>query len=111
MEIPSLRFVAIVILQRESDNAEAARQYASMGPVAIPRVPYYQITIDPARLSPSKEFIRLGFWSDQQGNGDELTGWFDLAEIEIIEVLARADENGELRSVTQPAQGATEKAA
>ncbi len=43
---------------------------------------YFQVTIDPAKISPSGEYIRLG------GNpGDEIVGWQKASAITVIEVL------------------------
>ena len=44
---------------------------------------YYQVTISRDHLSPLKDFIRFG-----DVNGDELTGWLPLQELDLHEVLA-----------------------
>ena len=46
------------------------------------RAKHFQVTIDPAAVSPSKRHIRLG-----QHNGDELVGWFEIDVLTICEVL------------------------
>jgi hypothetical protein len=43
---------------------------------------YFQVTIDPQKISPSGEFIRFG-----ATNGDEIVGWQRAAAITIVEVL------------------------
>lgn len=48
---------------------------------------YYQVTIDPACISPSGEFIRFG-----QTQGDEILGWQRAAAITIVEVLGSYGE-------------------
>ena len=44
---------------------------------------YFQVTIDPAKISPSGEFIRFGTYE-----GDEILGWQRLEAITVIERLA-----------------------
>jgi len=48
---------------------------------------YFQVTIDPARLSPSKEYIRFGQDSNGNGMGDEIHGWQRCASMCVIEIL------------------------
>ena len=43
---------------------------------------YFQVTIDPAKISPSGEFIRFGTY-----DGDEILGWQRLEAITVIEKL------------------------
>ena len=43
---------------------------------------YFQVTIDPQKISPSGEFIRFG-----ATDGDEILGWQRAAAITIVEVL------------------------
>jgi hypothetical protein len=54
-----------------------------LGPV-VPQNPavYFQVTIDPNKVSPSKRFIRFG---DTQG--DEVVGWQVREYIVVLEVL------------------------
>lgn len=49
--------------------------------------PYYQVTIDPAHLAPSKEFIRFG-----KVHGDEIMGWRPVDDIIVEEVLGEYEE-------------------
>lgn len=51
-----------------------------------PREIYYQVTLDPAKVSPSREYIRLG-----EIAGDEFTGWVKVEDVSIIEVLGEFD--------------------
>lgn len=44
---------------------------------------YYQVTIDPEKISPSGNFIRFG-----TTQGDELVGWQRAAALTVVEVLA-----------------------
>ena len=44
---------------------------------------YFQVTIDPDKISPSGEFIRFGTY-----DGDEILGWQRLEAITLIEKLA-----------------------
>jgi hypothetical protein len=52
---------------------------------------YYQVTIDPARVSPSGEFIRFGIHGGTQdvreGLGDELCGWQRCEALCVVEIL------------------------
>lgn len=43
---------------------------------------YYQVTIDPRKISPSGDFIRFG---DTQG--DEIVGWQRCKALTVVEVL------------------------
>ena len=53
---------------------------------------YYQVTIDPNRVSPSGEFIRFGIHSDQiEGAGDELCGWQRCDALCVVEILGEWD--------------------
>ena len=54
----------------------------------------FQVTLDPDRVWPNSEFIRFGFWSDNKGAGDELTGWMKLSEWQIAGVLGDLMEDG-----------------
>lgn len=55
---------------------------------------YYQVTIDPNRVSPSGEFIRFGVHGgSSDGRGDELCGWQRCEALCVIEILGDwADE-------------------
>lgn len=55
----------------------------------------FQAVLDPARISPSRNFIHF----DQRTQRTDLHGWFDLQSIRIIEVLCACDAKGE------PAEG------
>lgn len=43
---------------------------------------HYQVTIDPEKVSPSGQFIRMGM-----NQGDEINGWQPISEIVIVEKL------------------------
>lgn len=47
---------------------------------------YFQVTIDPGKLSPDGNFIRFG-----NNGGDELLGWQPSQWIEVCEVLGEWD--------------------
>lgn len=79
--------VAIVCLATDRDNAKLL---ADLGH-PVPRVVFYSVTLDPARLSETGEFIRFGQWGDGAGQGDEITGWIPVKEIVVREVLAEWD--------------------
>jgi hypothetical protein len=84
---PKSKQVAIVSFLQDVKNA---KMLADLGHPS-PRVVSYQVTIDPARVSPDGEFVRFGQWSDGQGAGDEITGWILLEDIVIEEILAEHD--------------------
>lgn len=50
---------------------------------------YFQVTIDPKKISPSGEFIRFG-----NEPGDEITGWQRCASMCIVEILGAWQEDG-----------------
>jgi hypothetical protein len=79
--------VAIVCFDQDLKNADLLN---SLGHPA-PRVVCYQVTLDPARLSPEGEFIRFGMGNDELGQGDEITGWIALADLTVEEILAEWD--------------------
>lgn len=79
--------VAIVCFEQDARNAKIM---SDLGHPA-PRVIAYQVTLDPARLSPDGVFMRFGQWSDQGGAGDEITGWVALEDILVEEILAEWD--------------------
>lgn len=43
---------------------------------------YFQVTIDPTKVSPSGEYIRFG-----ETGGDEIMGWQRAAAISVVEIL------------------------
>ncbi|MDD4971853.1 MAG: hypothetical protein PHT07_20705 [Paludibacter sp.] len=47
---------------------------------------YFQVTIDPAMVSPSGEYIRFG-----KNQGDEIMGWQRVDALTILEVLGEWD--------------------
>lgn len=47
---------------------------------------YYQVTLDPAMVSPGGGFIRLGFHA-----GDEINGWQKIDGLTVVEVLGIHD--------------------
>jgi hypothetical protein len=75
MQIPETKIVVIV-------------QFNNMPPQSRPI--YYQVTIDPDSVT--GEFIRLG-----QNAGDEIQGWQRVDSLDILHILAKADEKGELQ--------------
>lgn len=57
----------------------------------------FQVTINPDRMLPNSNYIRFGGWSgDKGGAGDELTGWMDLNDWELVHVMGTVDANGNL---------------
>jgi hypothetical protein len=88
--------VAIVCFDQDLKNADLL---SSLGHPA-PRVVCYQVTIDPARLSPEGEFIRFGMGNDELGQGDEITGWIALADLTV-----EGSEHGYRRSIHWPYLG------
>jgi hypothetical protein len=36
-------------------------------------------------------FVRFGQWNDGRGQGDEITGWLPLDELNVEEILAEHD--------------------
>ena len=52
----------------------------------------FQATLDPERVF--KSYIRFGFWGDNKGQGDELTGWMRLEDWEVVDVLGDVLEDG-----------------
>ncbi|WP_250518611.1 hypothetical protein [Caballeronia sp. ATUFL_M1_KS5A] len=85
--IPFEKHVAIVSFEQDERNA---KMFAGLGH-PVPRVVTYSVTMDPARLSPSGEFIRFGQWGDGMGQGDEITGWVRLSDVHVHEVIATWD--------------------
>ena len=49
---------------------------------------YFQVTIDPACISPSGEFIRFG-----HHQGDEIMGWQRTKALSMLEVLGKWEGN------------------
>ncbi len=54
----------------------------------------FQVTIDPAKISPSGEYIRFG------DAGDEITGWQRCSAMSVVEVLGEWEEGDEAASKT-----------
>jgi hypothetical protein len=79
--------VAIVSFDRDLKNAKILDD---LGHPSM-RVVTYQVTLDPARLSPEGQFVRLGQWGDGLGAGDEITGWVLLDDLTVEEILAEHD--------------------
>lgn len=50
---------------------------------------YYQVTLDPAMVSPSGEYIRFG-----TNQGDEITGWQRIGAMTVCEVLGEYADDG-----------------
>jgi len=98
MDIPARRQVAIVCFEADRKNAETAiaiRDGMNQA-VPVPRVVLFQVTIDPQRVSTTGTYMRFGTWSDGHGQGDEITGWQPLKDLEVVELLAEENELGEL---------------
>jgi hypothetical protein len=64
---------------------------------------YYQVTIDPARVSPTGEFIRFGIHGDGNGASDELCGWQRCDALSVVEILG--EWNGDEPPVMQYGHG------
>jgi hypothetical protein len=79
--------VAIVCLETDVSNNKLLKDLGH----PAPRVVYYQVTLDPARVSPDGVFVRFGQWNDGRGQGDEITGWLPLDELNVEEILAEHD--------------------
>jgi hypothetical protein len=47
---------------------------------------YYQVTIDPEKISPSSEFIRFGTYMN-----DEINGWQRCSAMTVVVILAEWD--------------------
>lgn len=47
---------------------------------------YFQVTIDPSKISPSGEFIRFG-----ETTGDEIIGWQRAGALTVVEILGEWD--------------------
>lgn len=79
------KIVAIVVFKQQREEVERFQALKDSGAmVPMPRLVFYQVTLDPGQISPSGDFIRLG---DNQG--DEIMGWQPVESLEIIETLAR----------------------
>lgn len=48
---------------------------------------YFQVTIDPEKISPDEKFIRLG-----TENGDELVGWQRIAALSVVCILGEWED-------------------
>lgn len=44
---------------------------------------YFQVTLDPEKISPSGEYIRFGLCEN-----DEINGWQRVAALSVVEILA-----------------------
>lgn len=51
---------------------------------------FFQVTIDPEKLSPSGEYIRFGLYQ-----GDEIVGWQKSSAITVVEILGDWPEGEE----------------
>jgi hypothetical protein len=49
---------------------------------------FFQVTIDPAKVSSSGDFIRFG-----NSPGDEITGWQKASSISVLEILGVWPDN------------------
>ena len=57
----------------------------------------FQVTVDPDRVLPDSPFIRFGLWScDKKGAGDELTGWMNVNDWDLVHIIGTLDANGNL---------------
>ena len=50
---------------------------------------FYQVTIDPSKVSPSGEYIRFGLTEN-----DEIVGWQKISALTVVEILGEFDANG-----------------
>lgn len=50
---------------------------------------FFQVTIDPARVSPGGDYIYFGNTS-----GDQITGWQRIEAITVCEILGEYNEDG-----------------
>ena len=58
----------------------------------------FEVTIDPARALPDSDFVRFGAWAgDKKGQADELTGWMNLNDWEIVHLIGEVDEGGNVK--------------
>jgi hypothetical protein len=80
IDIDKLQRPILAIVRLAPENKER-RDMAGM------LTPFYQVTIDPSSMSPSKEFIRFG-----RVHGDEITGWRPVSDILVEEVLGEYTE-------------------
>jgi hypothetical protein len=81
------KIVAIVVFKQQREEVERFQAMRDAGhPVPVPRLVFYQVTLDPNQISPSGQYIRIG---DTQG--DEILGWQPVESLEIIETLAKFD--------------------
>lgn len=59
---------------------------------------FYQVTIDPTKVSPSGKYIYFG-----ANDGDQIHGWQRIQGLTVCEVLATADDAGKFpESDNQP---------
>lgn len=86
IDIEKLERPILAIVRLKPENKEKR----DLGGVLTP---YYQVTIDPANLSPSKEYLRFG-----SVQGDEIMGWRPVEDVLVEEVL------GEYRTAPPRAQ-------
>lgn len=83
IEIEKLERPILAIVRLAPENKEK-RDLAGV------LTPFYQVTIDPNAMSPSKEFIRFGGI-----HGDEITGWRPVTDIIVEEVIGQYKEGWE----------------
>jgi hypothetical protein len=62
--------------------------------------PFYQVTIDPANLSPTKEFIRFG-----KVHGDEIMGWRPVEDVVVEEVMGEYEDGCAPPLISPPQAG------
>lgn len=80
IDIEKLERPILAIVRLSPENKER-RDMAGMV------TPFYQVTIDPENLSPSREFIRFG-----KTHGDEIMGWRPVTDIIVEEVIGQYKE-------------------
>lgn len=83
IDVTKLERPILAIIRLKPENLEQRTMAAVL-------TPYYQVTIDPARLSPSQEFIEFG-----QAIGDQLVGWRPVEDVIVEEVLGEYAEGFE----------------
>ena len=83
IEIESLERPILAIVRLAPED-KAKRDLAGV------LTPYYQVTIDPRLMSPSKEFVRFGTIQ-----GDEIVGWRPVQDVIVEEILGEYPQGSE----------------
>lgn len=84
---------ALPVVQHSVRQIKKCRAIVKFGPVTpgcgMRAGEFYQVTLDPAMVSPGGEFIRLG-----ASSGDEIHGWQRIDGLTICEILGEYREDG-----------------